>query len=93
MPSLLSAHDVDPLSVRLFPVPSPRLGALPAEVWSSRKAVIDRLVADAPEPVRSLGREYRAALDAYERDARTPGGIFVEIQNTTLFATLGQKAS
>ena len=32
-------------------------------------------------------------LDAYERESRASGPVFVEIQNTMLFATVGQKAS
>jgi hypothetical protein len=42
--------------------------------------------------VRALADEYARALDAYEKDASAAGPGFVEIQNTMLFATVGQKA-
>jgi hypothetical protein len=45
----------------------------------------------ALEPVRALGREYLEALTAYAADAASAGAAFVEIQNTMLFATVGQK--
>ena len=44
-----------------------------------------------PRSARSA-TEYTAALDAYEKDAGAAGPGFVEIQNTMLFATVGQKA-
>jgi hypothetical protein len=37
--------------------------------------------------------EYLETLDAYAREARQAGSTFVEIQNTMLFATLGQKSA
>jgi hypothetical protein len=42
--------------------------------------------------VREAGDGYREALNAYEADARRAGDSFVEIQNTMLFATVGQRA-
>jgi hypothetical protein len=41
--------------------------------------------------VRALGRELLALLAEYEKDAGSAGSSFVEIQNTTLFATVGQR--
>jgi hypothetical protein len=43
--------------------------------------------------VRALGAEYFGALEAYEKEARQAGSAFVEIQNTMLFATVGQKTA
>jgi hypothetical protein len=44
------------------------------------------------DAARWLGREYLDVLAAYEREARQAGPSFVEIQNTLLFATVGQKS-
>lgn len=91
VPELLAAHHVDPIAVRLFPVSSQRLGAPSADVWAARRAAVTGLMTGASDAVQSAGRDYLAALDEYERDARSTPGIFVEIQHTMLFATVGQK--
>jgi len=93
LPGLFAAHGIDPLHVRLFPVSHPRLGAPSADVWAARRGAAERVMAGAPEAVRTIGSQYVAALDAYERESRASGPVFVEIQNTLLFATVGQKAS
>ena len=41
--------------------------------------------------VRALGREYLDVLVSYAAEAANAGSAFVEIQNTMLFATVGQK--
>jgi ubiquinone/menaquinone biosynthesis C-methylase UbiE len=93
LPSLFSAHGIEPLSVRLFPVSMTILGRPPASVWTDRKADIERAIETAPtKPVRTVGRSYLDALDAYAREAESAGAAFVEIQNTMLFATVGQKS-
>jgi hypothetical protein len=38
-----------------------------------------------------LGRAYAEALERYAQEAAGAGPGFVEIQNTMLFATVGQK--
>jgi hypothetical protein len=38
-----------------------------------------------------LGVECLSLLAAYEAEARAAGPAFVEIQNTSLFATVGQR--
>jgi len=48
-------------------------------------------VAPAPGAVSAAGTAFLTALDAYRRDASLAGSSFVEIQNTMLFATVGQK--
>ena len=47
--------------------------------------------APAPGRVSQAGAALLTALDVYRRDASLAGSSFVEIQNTMLFATVGQK--
>ena len=94
LPTLFAAHGIEPLSVRLFPVSMTMLGTPPALFWSDRKADIEHSIETAPtDTVRAIGRQYLDALDAYAREAHAAGSAFVEIQNTMLFATVGQKAA
>jgi ubiquinone/menaquinone biosynthesis C-methylase UbiE len=93
LPALFSGHGIEPLNVRLFPVSQVRVGAPPAEVWARRRESIEIATRDAPsESVRALGREYLGVLEAYAAEAANAGPGFVEIPNTMLFATVGQKA-
>ena len=92
LPSLFAAHGVDVTGVRLFPVSHSQLGAPPADVWSSRRTAITRALGGVTsDAARRAGEAYLDALAAYERDATTAGAAFVEIQNTMLFATVGQR--
>jgi hypothetical protein len=91
LPTLLARHGIEPTDVRLFPVSRASLGAPAAEVWAGRRAAVERLMHDTTASIRTVGAEYLAALDAYEAAARSAGSVFVEIQNTMLFATVGQK--
>lgn len=93
MPELFGRHGIDPIMVRLFPVSYPRLGAPSSEIWTARRAAVERALTGADAALRTLGERYLDALSAYERESRAAGGIFVEMQNTMLFATVGQKAS
>lgn len=94
MPALFSASGIEPVEVRLFPVSSVHLSPPPDEVWISRRAAAEAVVARAASPdVTQAGRDYLAALAAYEQTARTVTGAFVEIQHTMLFATVGQRES
>lgn len=91
---LFARHGIEPMAVRLFPVSKTRLGAPPADLWAHRYAAVEQAVDTAPtDATRALGREYLEALDAYAREAQQAGPTFVEIQNTMLFATLGQKST
>jgi hypothetical protein len=64
----------------------------PDAVWTRRREAVARALALTPtDTVRSLGRAFHEALAAYEAEAREAGSSFVEIQNTMLFATVGQK--
>lgn len=93
LPELFARHGIDPISVRLFPVSFTQLGAPPAPVWAERRQAVERAIGQAPnDEVRSLGRAYLELLAAYQREAERTGSSFVEIQNTMLFATVGQRA-
>jgi hypothetical protein len=43
------------------------------------------------EDLKALGREYITVLEAAAKEAAAAGAAYVEIQNTMLFATVGQK--
>ena len=92
LPGLFAASGIEPLSVQVFPVTLSHLGSPPAAVWKTRREVVagltERVAGDA---VRAIGTEYLEAIRQYERDAGAAGPTFVEIQNTLLFATLGQR--
>ena len=93
VPGLLAASGVEPVSVRLFPVSVAHLGAPPASFWDSRRAAVKDVIARAPdESLRRLGADYLKVVEQYSRDAAEAGAAFVEIQNTMLFATVGQRA-
>jgi SAM-dependent methyltransferase len=94
LPELFARHGIDPISVRLFPVYQTRLGAPAAAVWLERRQAIERLLQQAAsDEARVIGRDYLDVLTAYQREATQAGPGFVEIQNTMLFATVGQKGS
>ena len=93
LPMLFASHGIEPIAVRLFPVSRSELGAPPPDLWVQRRAAIERAVAEAPHSAGAIGREYLETLDTYAREAQQAGSTFVEIQNTMLFATLGQKGA
>ncbi len=94
VPSLFAAHGIEALDVRLFPVSLTQLGVPDEAIWRERRDAVGRqLAASASNEVRALGRDYLEALAAYEAEARSAGPAFVEIQNTMLFATLGQRSA
>jgi ubiquinone/menaquinone biosynthesis C-methylase UbiE len=85
-------HAIEPLEVRIFPVSHAFLGAPPPELWEERRQLMREAVKTvASEPVTALSREYFHLLDQYEREANAAGAAFVEIQSTSLFATVGQR--
>jgi SAM-dependent methyltransferase len=93
VPGLLAAAGVEPVSVRLFPVSVAHLGVPPPAFWDSRRGAVRLAISRAPdESLRRLGADFLKAIDQYARDASTAGPAFVEIQNTMLFATVGQRA-
>ena len=93
VPGLLASTGVEPVSVRLFPVSVAHLGVPPKAFWEGRRAAAKDVIAKAPdEALRRMGADYVKAIDQYARDASAAGPGFVEIQNTMLFATVGQRA-
>jgi ubiquinone/menaquinone biosynthesis C-methylase UbiE len=94
LPELFSRHGIEPISVRVFPVSQTLLGPPDASVWKARKQSVENALSQAgSDAARWLGREYLDVLTTYEREAAQAGPSFVEIQNTLLFATVGQKAA
>ena len=93
VPGILSSNGVEPVSVRLFPVSVAHLGVPPKTFWDARHNAARDAIAKAPdEALRRLGNDYVKAIDQYAREAAAAGHAFVEIQNTMLFATVGEKA-
>lgn len=93
LPTLFAQSGVELLDVHLFPVSRARLGPPPASAWQGRREAVQSAIARAREDgTRRLGEEYLERLDAYAADAAGAGRSFVEIQNTMLFATVGQKS-
>jgi SAM-dependent methyltransferase len=93
VPGMLASSGVEPVSVRLFPVSVAHLGVPPKAFWEARRAAAKDVIAKAPdEALRRMGADYVKAIDQYARDASLAGPGFVEIQNTMLFATVGQRA-
>ena len=94
LPSLFARHGIEPVDVGLFPVSNARLGPPSSQVWADRRRAIETALAGAAsDAARAAGRDYLEALTAYEREATEAGPAFVEIQNTLLFATVGQKGN
>ena len=92
LPHLFSDCGLEPIAVRLFPVSQTFLGPPEADVWESRRTVVESAMrSGASDAARWLGREYIDTLVSYEDEARRAGSSFVEIQHTMLFATVGQK--
>jgi hypothetical protein len=93
LPEMFARYGIEPLSVRLFPVSQTSLGSPGPAVWQARRAAVERALRSAQSDAAAwLGREYLDVLTAYEREATAAGPSFVEIQNTMLFATVGQKS-
>jgi SAM-dependent methyltransferase len=90
--AVFAQHGIEPTAVRLFPVTRTSLGAPPPALWESRKDAVRIAIEKAPdEALRRLGTDYLKLLDKYAAEAAQAGPAFVEIQNTMLFATVGQK--
>jgi SAM-dependent methyltransferase len=90
--ALFAGCGIDPVSVQVFPVSVTHIGEVPASLWRARReAVTSALAENDDAQVQALGRAYLGTLDAYEEDAARVGASFVEIQNTMLVATVGQR--
>jgi SAM-dependent methyltransferase len=93
VPGLLRNHGIQPVSVQLFPVTVSHLGPPEKQLWDARREAVTAAMAKAPdESLRRLGSDYLKGIEQYARDAAAAGTSFVEIQNTMLFATVGQRA-
>jgi ubiquinone/menaquinone biosynthesis C-methylase UbiE len=93
LPALFSQHGIEPIAVRVFPVSQTWLGPPDASVWNARTESVERALSRAgSDAARWLGREYLDVLAAYKHEATQAGPSFVEIQNTLLLATVGQKS-
>jgi SAM-dependent methyltransferase len=90
LPALFARYGIEPIDVRLFPVSHVTLGTPVGAVWAERRRVVEAEMARTPE-VAALGRQYLDVLGSYQSDAGDAGLGFVEIQNTMLFATVGQR--
>jgi SAM-dependent methyltransferase len=94
LPTLFAQNRIEPIAVRIFPVSQTLLGPPEAGVWQARRASVETALSRAgSDAARWLGREYLDVLSTYQREATQAGSSFVEIQNTLLFATVGQKAA
>lgn len=83
---------VEPVSVQLFPVSVTHIGKPPGALWQSRRQAVQKALATiADAAVVDLGNAYLETLARYEQDAARAGANFVEIQNTMLFASVGQR--
>jgi len=83
---------LEPLTVQLFPVSVTHIGAPSRAVWADRRDAVTRALASSSDAtVKALGARYLETLARYEKDAAREGATFVEIQNTMLFATVGQR--
>ena len=92
VPLFFARHGIEALDVRMFPVSSTTLGPPPRAVWNNRIDSVTRAIEQASsEEVKAVGREYLAVLETFAADAKAAGSAYVEIQNTMLFATVGQR--
>jgi SAM-dependent methyltransferase len=92
LPTLFSGCGIELLDVQLFPVSRAQLGAPGKSLWENRRqAVRSAIERTRDEGTARLGHEYVSLLDTYAAEASAAGPSFVEIQNTMLFATVGQR--
>ena len=84
---------IEPVSVQLFPVSVTHIGKPPAALWQSRREAVRAAlgVVAGSRPSSSLATRTCETLTRYEQDAARAGANFVEIQNTMLFASVGQR--
>ncbi len=92
--AIFAASGIEPMSVQLFPGSVTHIGRPPAALWQARRdAVSVALDTVDDQAVIAQGRAYLDTLARYEDDAVEAGANFVEIQNTMLFATVGERTS
>ena len=92
LPMLFAGCGIELLDVQLFPVSRAQLGAPAKSLWEGRRQAARAEIERAREGLtRQLGEDYLSLLDTYAAGATAAGQAFVEIQNTMLFATVGQR--
>ena len=68
------------------------IGPPPKVVWQARRESVERALQSITDMAAArIGHDYLDVLRQYQEDAMHAGRSFVEIQNTMLFATLGQR--
>ena len=90
--TLFAESGIEPLEVQPFPVSISRLGPPDKATWQNRRSAVEvvlTLTTDAT--VQQAGRRYLDALAEYEKSVQSADAGFVELQNTLLFAVLGQR--
>lgn len=93
LPTLFSQCGIHPVNVHLFPVSRAQLGVPADSIWDGRRSAVQQALERAPDDgIKRLGQDYLKQLDRYAADAGAAGPAFVEIQNTMLFATVGEKS-
>jgi ubiquinone/menaquinone biosynthesis C-methylase UbiE len=89
---VFTQHGIEATAIRLFLVSRVRLGAPPPAVWHARLEIVEGAIDRVQdESLRRMGADYLRVLDRYEKEATAAGPRLVEIQSTTLFATVGKK--
>jgi SAM-dependent methyltransferase len=92
LPTLFAGNGIELLNVQLFPVSRAQLGVPSKGVWAERTGAVQQAIERAGNAeTRRLGQDYLALLAEYATAAKAAGASFVEIQNTMLFATVGQR--
>ena len=89
---VFAPHGIEPMAMRLFLVSRVRLGSPPPAMWQARSDIVAGAIERVQdESLRHMGADYLRVLDRYAAEATAAGPRFVEIQSTTLFATVGRK--
>ena len=90
--TLFAESGIEPLEVQPFPVSISRLGPPDQATWQARRSAVEvTLTLTSDASLQQAGRRYLDALTEYEQAVRSAGAGFVELQNTLLFAVLGQR--
>ena len=90
--TLFAESGIEPLEVQPFPVSISRLGPPDKATWQNRRSGVEVVLTLTADPaVQKAGRRYLDALTEYEKSVQSADAGFVELQNTLLFAVLGQR--
>jgi hypothetical protein len=90
--TLFAGAGIEPLEVQPFPVSISRLGPPEKATWQNRRSAVEVILTLTTDPaVQQAGRRYLDALTEYEKSVQSADAGFVELQNTLLFAVLGQR--